>query len=162
MDDHEVAENGGAPASRDERVTAETADMPPRPVLPLRLTLQPHGLVVELNRRETVVGRHNDANLRLPLPDVSRRHCRFVFEEDAWQVADMDSLNGVYVNGTRVQKAVLKHHDTVRIASFEFRVDLHSAASTLALPPDEQHQVIRNITQLMPGPSLDQISRKAS
>ena len=98
--------------------------------IPLRLTLQPSGLIVELSRGDTLVGRHSEANLRLALPDVSRRHCRLFYIDHAWQIEDLDSLNGVYVNELRVHQVVLHDRDTLRIGSFHFCVDLHSSTAT--------------------------------
>src|SRR5687767_2589577 len=67
------------------------ADLPPG-FVPLRLVLQPSGTAVEVDRPEVLIGRHSDADLRLPLPDVSRRHCRLEFVEGCWQVIDLHSL----------------------------------------------------------------------
>src|SRR5689334_11928171 len=52
--------------------------------IPLRLILLPSGMIVDLTEAEVIVGRHSDADVRLPLPDVSRRHCRFVWCDGAW------------------------------------------------------------------------------
>jgi pSer/pThr/pTyr-binding forkhead associated (FHA) protein len=90
----------------------------------LRLVLKQSGWFVELAQPEVLVGRHSSADVRLPLPDVSRRHCRFVFSGDVWQVFDLQSLNGVLVNGAKVEGAVLHQGDTLRIGGFIFQVDL--------------------------------------
>src|SRR5258705_366748 len=91
-----------------------------RAPMPLRLTLMPSELIVEVTQANTLVGRHHDVNLRLPLPDVSRQHCRLQFVEDSWHVRDLNSMNGVYVNDVRVQEAILNHHDKLRIGGFAF------------------------------------------
>ncbi len=106
----------------------------PEGFAPLRLLLQPGGLCVELARPDMIVGRHSSADVRLALPDVSRRHCRFVFSDRQWEVFDLNSLNGIFVNGARLQEAVLSHGDTVRIGSLTFRVDLQAESHTLPLP----------------------------
>lgn len=99
----------------------------------LRLILEPDGLLVELSRAEVVVGRHSDADLCLRLPDVSRRHCRFVSAARGWQIFDLGSTNGVYVNGRRVTESALHHGDSVRIGSYTFRVDLHAHSSAAGM-----------------------------
>ena len=114
--------------------------------LPLRLTLQPSGLIVEVTRGDTLVGRHSEANLRLPLADVSRRHCRLFFAGDAWQIQDLDCLNGVYVNEMRVREAMLHDGDALRIGGFCFRVDLHSNAVHQTDKPD---RMIRGIAEVL-------------
>jgi pSer/pThr/pTyr-binding forkhead associated (FHA) protein len=103
--------------------------------VPLRLVLEPSGASVRLTTADTLVGRHSTADLRLPLPDVSRRHCRFLWKDGRWQVIDLHSLNGVYVNGELVREATLQAGDRVRLGGFTFRVDL--AASVGTLPPSD-------------------------
>ena len=88
--------------------------------------------------------------MRLPLPDVSRRHCRFVCEAGRWRVIDLDSLNGVFVNGVMVQQAELRHRDRLRIGGFVFDVDLCGGETTLQLS-DAAAEV--------PPPSEDELRR---
>jgi pSer/pThr/pTyr-binding forkhead associated (FHA) protein len=99
-------------------------DTEPAGFLPLRLSLQPGGLSVDLIRPEMSVGRHSDADIRLRSPEVSRRHCRFVFAEGQWQVFDLSSLNGVWVNGLRVPRAILKNKDIIHIGSYDLEVQI--------------------------------------
>ena len=73
-------------------------------------------------KREAVVGRHVDADLRLPSPEISRRHCRLYYGEGFWRVQDLQSLNGVYVNEEKVVEAALYNGDLLRLGDFVFRV----------------------------------------
>ena len=74
MDDPKEQTEAIAPAPREPLWQAEPAgEVAPAP---LRLTLMPSELIVEVTQANTLVGRHHDVNLRLPLPDVSRQHCR--------------------------------------------------------------------------------------
>jgi pSer/pThr/pTyr-binding forkhead associated (FHA) protein len=106
---------------------SHSSDLPP-----LRLCLRPGKFAVEVTRSGTVLGRHSGADVRLPLPDVSRRHCRFDCEDGRWQVFDLDSLNGVFLNGEPVRQAELHDHDVMQIGGFVFDVEL--PAITLPLP----------------------------
>jgi predicted component of type VI protein secretion system len=108
---------------------------------PLRLRLQPGGLAVDLTRPDVLVGRHSEADVRLALPDVSRRHCRFVYRDRRWHVYDLNSLNGIFVNGERVQQAVLVDHDLVRIGGLTFEVELN---------PEPRGETVQS-----PGPAAD-------
>jgi hypothetical protein len=105
--------------------------------VPLQLVLQPAGLILEVNEPDLVVGRHSEAGLRLPLPDVSRRHCRFSFNSGTWTITDLNSLNGVQVNGHSVHQATLENGDQVRIGGFTFTIQIgqpghvHSILQTL-------------------------------
>ena len=99
------------------------AELPPA-FVPLRLVLQGTATVVEVTKPDAIVGRHTEADIRLPLPDVSRRHCRLLFQEGGWQITDLNSLNGVQVNDEPVLQAPLEQDDRLRIGGFHFVVDL--------------------------------------
>jgi predicted component of type VI protein secretion system len=131
---------------------------PPAAVVPLRLVLQSSGYAFELTRPEVVVGRHSAADVRLPLPDVSRRHCRFVFAGDCWQVFDLNSLNGLFVNGERVKEAVLQNGDIIRLGGFTLVVDLHIPKQTIPLTGEDHGStgsVGRNLAESLPRPVVD-------
>jgi pSer/pThr/pTyr-binding forkhead associated (FHA) protein len=97
----------------------------------LRLVLQPSGMALEVGRPVVIIGRHSEADVRLPLPDVSRRHCKLVFGEAGWEIIDLNSLNGVRVNTERVMRAFLAHGDMVQIGGFTFAVDLSEPAAAV-------------------------------
>ena len=73
-----------------------------------------------ITRDMTVVGRREDCDLRIPLSDVSRKHCRVILNGEAIKVEDLGSSNGTYVNGERVQQAELTPGDTVQIGPVVF------------------------------------------
>lgn len=72
-----------------------------------------------LERDEEVVGRSSDCSICVRSVMVSRRHA--VFSRDAsglWRVADDSSMNGVYVNGSRVEPErplVLRQDDVISL-----------------------------------------------
>jgi len=99
-------------------------------VPPLRLIMRPGGALIEVTRPEAVVGRHSQADVCLRLPDISRRHCRLCYRDGQWHVVDMQSLNGVHVNGERVEEAALKHKDVVGIGGLLLEVDLEADSAT--------------------------------
>jgi pSer/pThr/pTyr-binding forkhead associated (FHA) protein len=129
-----------APCERPRLAPEPDIEMP-ADFVPLRLLLQPGGLSVELNKPDMLIGRHSTADVRLSLPDISRRHCRFAFSDGAWRVFDLSSLNGVFVNGERLHEATVFHGDRVRLGSLTFEVEIApTPALTRAtrLLPEEQ------------------------
>lgn len=108
----------------------ETSKIPPAPFIPLNLVLDPVGLRVKVSRSDMVVGRHSQADIRLTLPDVSRRHCRLLFEAGQWRVVDLNSANGTFVNGERISQANLYDGDRLQLGNFCFRVE-HGATVPL-------------------------------
>jgi len=135
-------------------------DVEPGPAFfPLRLVLQSSGQVVELTRPDMIMGRHSEADVRIPLPDVSRRHCRFHFQEGRWHVSDLNSLNGLFVNDERVQQALLAHQDHIRVGGFIFQVDLRGGEGTVQVAGERQipsAEVLKNISFALPQPPLHQ------
>jgi predicted nucleic acid-binding Zn-ribbon protein len=69
--------------------------------------------IVALTRDGTRIGRSLAANLRFDDPTVSRRHALIVRDDGQLRVLDDRSLNGVFVNGKRVDSSVLAHGDEI-------------------------------------------------
>ena len=79
----------------------------------------------EIRKRRTVIGRSRDCDVQLADPNVSRRHAELRQEGTAYWVVDLDSTNGLEINGRRQKRAKLDHGDTVTVGSTEitFRRD---------------------------------------
>ena len=80
------------------------------------------GMTYILGDGTTLVGRSDDAGLFLGDVSVSRRHAEFDVRDGILQVKDLGSLNGTYVNGSRVEQADLAPGDEVWIGKFHFIV----------------------------------------
>lgn len=70
-----------------------------------------------------VLGRSVECDIFTPDVFVSRQHCRFEKGEGGWAVIDQRSRNGVFYNGKRVYRRILKHNDLIEIGSFSVRFD---------------------------------------
>lgn len=70
-------------------------------------------VVVPVQREWTRIGRSLAADVRFDDATVSRRHALIVNQADGTRVLDDRSLNGVYVNGRRVEWSPLKDGDQV-------------------------------------------------
>lgn len=77
--------------------------------------------VVALTREWTRIGRSLAAELRFDDPTVSRRHALVVRQPDGVRVLDDRSLNGVFVNGRRVEWHTLKDGDEVLVGRHSLR-----------------------------------------
>ena len=71
----------------------------------------------ELLRSENVViGRAAEVDLVLGHPEISRRHCRILYERETWFVEDLGSQRGTAVNGNRISgRTPLKPGDQIQI-----------------------------------------------
>jgi hypothetical protein len=68
-----------------------------------------------LEREWTRIGRSLAADIRFDDPTVSRRHALIVRQPDGLRVLDDRSLNGVFVNGERVEWSTLADSDEIVI-----------------------------------------------
>ena len=72
-------------------------------------------VVVPVSREWTRIGRSLAADVRFDDATVSRRHALIVSQADGVKVLDDRSLNGVYVNGRRVEWSVLSDGDEILV-----------------------------------------------
>ncbi len=95
-------------------------------VQPEIVTLSVDGRKLEVTKRRTVIGRSKDCDVQIEDPSASRRHAELRQEGTAYWIVDLDSTNGLEVNGLRTQRAKLDHGDKITIGSTEisFRRDL--------------------------------------
>ncbi len=77
-----------------------------------------------LPRDITIIGRREDCDLRIPLGEVSRKHCRIIKDGDILKLEDLGSSNGSFHNGIRVQESTVQAGDTVQIGPVVFVVQI--------------------------------------
>ncbi|GGJ19882.1 MULTISPECIES: FHA domain-containing protein [Paenarthrobacter] len=71
-----------------------------------------------LDADTTTAGRHPDADIFLDDVTVSRKHVQFIRTASGFELVDMGSLNGTYVNHDRVDRVQLKSGNEVQIGKF--------------------------------------------
>jgi hypothetical protein len=85
-------------------------------------------VVHELTREWTRIGRSLAADVRFDDPTVSRRHALVVRQPDGVRVLDDRSLNGVFVNGERIEWHPLRDGDELVVGRHRLTfVDLPGA-----------------------------------
>lgn len=58
--------------------------------------------LIEVNKSPFVIGRAIDADFRIDLPFISPKHCALRLAENHFQIRDMSSVNGTFINGERI------------------------------------------------------------
>ena len=96
------------------QMTVRAASAGPRALLDLRQPGQPPQQRV-LDQPSFSVGRSQGNGIILPFGYVSRQHGRLEQSAGGWIYQDLGSSNGTFVNGERVQQAVLRDGDVLRI-----------------------------------------------
>jgi len=91
---------------------------------------------VALTREWTRIGRSLAADVRFDDPTVSRRHALIVRQPDGVRVLDDRSLNGVFVNGARVEGKVLSDGDEIIVGRYRLSfLDVGSESLTAPEAP---------------------------
>jgi two-component system, cell cycle response regulator len=98
----------------------------------IRYVGHPIGELIPLPSQGLVFGRTSEADIRLPEPEVSRRHSRIGFVQDEQsesthiELQDLGSTNGTYVNGHKIMQAQgsipLHHGDVIRVGGHAFKL----------------------------------------
>ena len=61
------------------------------------------------------IGRTDECDVCIKSDFVSRTHAEVVPDQDGWSIRDLNSSNGIYLQGEKVQRAALKGEQTVRL-----------------------------------------------
>jgi pSer/pThr/pTyr-binding forkhead associated (FHA) protein len=92
-------------------------------------------VVVTISREWTRIGRSLAADVRFDDATVSRRHALVVSQAEGVRVLDDRSLNGIYVNGHRVEWSPLTDGDEITIGRHTiYFMDTAAVAPSVAAP----------------------------
>lgn len=91
-----------------------------------------------LDADRVTAGRDTQADIFLDDVTVSRKHAEFLAGPEGFQVRDVGSLNGTYVNRTRIDQAVLNAGDEVQIGKYRltFLPSPHRTSGAAGAGPD--------------------------
>ena len=78
-----------------------------------------------LDQDVTIAGRHPEADIFLDDVTVSRKHVQISRNGSDFQLEDLGSMNGTYVDGDRVEKIGLT--DSVEVLIGKFRLTFYSS-----------------------------------
>src|SRR5216110_1029348 len=85
------------------------------------------GSVFTIEDVPVVIGRETSATLCIADASVSRRHSQIEKEDGHFIIADLESLNGTFVNDVPVKRRKLQHGDRIRIGDSQFIFLTHDA-----------------------------------
>lgn len=75
--------------------------------------------ILQLSEEVTTIGSVSGATVVLADPAVSKKHAAIRKVDGAFELADLGSTNGVYVNGHKVPKKTLEVGDIIRVGNTE-------------------------------------------
>src|SRR5579864_6247094 len=94
----------------------------------------PKGRLVPLGEAEVSVGRDQANAIAVDDLAASRRHCVIRLSGERFQLVDLESRNGTFVNGVPVRQRVLEHNDQIRVGGSLF---LFLRSAPAEVPPGD-------------------------
>ncbi|MFP5385003.1 MAG: FHA domain-containing protein [Bacteriovoracia bacterium] len=92
------------------------------------------------------VGRSRECDLKVDDDKLSGQHCRFYLKKDKLEITDLDSKNGTYLNGIRIEQSEVFVGDQIRVG----------ATLITLVEKDTDDEALRVLT--FPGPFNDRMS----
>ena len=76
---------------------------------------------VDIRRKKRVlIGRGDDCDIKLVSDRVSRHHCEVLYKDGHYELHDLGSTNGTYLDGVRVSRAVLRNGAVINVPAQVF------------------------------------------
>ena len=97
--------------------------------------------VISLDQTACLLGKSPSASVVIENPYISRRHAQVTKGSDHFEIRDLGSKNGTFVNGTRVEEGAcqrLHNGDQIELARGQVVLMFQEWGSTATLPPTEQ------------------------
>ena len=94
---------------RASRLDIRQPDKPPR--------------IVALELDEIIIGRAPEVHLQVLSAELSRVHMRIHRSRQGWRLEDLDSRNGLYLNGHLIHAAILRDGDLIQVGDVEFHFE---------------------------------------
>ncbi len=105
-------------------------------------------------KKRVVVGRDPRCQVRIALPSVCEQHCAIELIEGTINLTDLESENGTYHNGRRVQSAELADADMLTIGPVTFEVRVTEDEPDL--------RTLKPVKEVLKSPEINIVPRQAS
>jgi predicted component of type VI protein secretion system len=117
--------------------------------MPAQLLAMTEGPSIVLDKPILLLGRHPECDIQIDSRKVSRRHCCIAQVADYLVVRDLDSTNGIRINGARVLEGKLRHGDELTIGNNRYQVNWPDGA-----PQPQANLMKRELAPVAPIASL--------
>ena len=131
-----------------------------------KLVIQNQGMTgraCELQTDRTTIGRVEDNTFHIADPSISSHHCEVQLRGSDIVIRDLNSTNGTFINGNKIEESVLKPGQTLRLGQVELKLEAEGTTTSAppapgSTPPPAKKQV--DATMLIPrGVTLDQLEQ---
>lgn len=90
---------------------------------------------IPLFKPNLLVGRRESCDIVLRFSNVSARHCELTLSGGYWYVRDLNSSNGIKVNGARVEEKRLDPGDVLSVAKHRYEIKYSPVECGAVGPP---------------------------
>jgi pSer/pThr/pTyr-binding forkhead associated (FHA) protein len=80
------------------------------------------GKIISFKTGRNLLGRSSACDIQLPLKQISKEHCEFEYSEDRLSIKDLNSRNGIYINGAKIAHSALFPGDKISVNDLLFDI----------------------------------------
>jgi len=102
---------------------------------------------IPLIRPVLVLGRRETCDIPLRFPNISGQHAELNFRNGYWYIKDLNSTNGIKVNGNRVQEKVLHPKDEISIGKRVYTIQYELPAGRTVIEEVEEDIMGQSLLQ---------------
>lgn len=73
--------------------------------------------IFKFDQKEITIGRNNDNDLVIESNKVSRKHARLLYHDGNFELEDLKSTGGTYLNGQKIDKCAIDEGDVITLAN---------------------------------------------
>ena len=104
---------------------------------------------IPLLKDRLIIGRRETCDICLRFANISTQHCELILEQGYWKIRDLQSTNGVKVNGERVLEKRMYPGDELTISKHRYRLDyVPTTARSVDADVDDLHEDIMQFSLL--------------
>ncbi len=79
---------------------------------------------LKIDQNEIIIGRDSGNDIQIDNVAVSREHARIISGPDYYLIEDLNSTNGTFVNGKKINKKFLQEVDEITIGKHSLQIVL--------------------------------------
>ena len=104
-----------------EEITKKTFDgkIPERPAFLEVYSLGGEKRRIELRKDKIFIGRSPECDIQFPVKSISRKHAGLYLHNEEYFIEDLESTNGIYINGIKIEKASLRNGDFIELGEIK-------------------------------------------
>lgn len=88
------------------------------------------GDAIPLLQDVMTIGRRESCDICLKFQNISGTHCELALRNGVWHIRDLNSTNGVKVNGERTLRRPLRPGDELSVANHKYTIQYQLAAGS--------------------------------